>query len=199
MNKYQLGILFTAVAIILFSLVFVRQSYVYERQESERDITKLLEFSLTCATHRLSSEYGSANDYHIISTTFFNSLSAMGNKESILSGRITPSDYYPYVPIMICLEDRYYHIGSFNGTKYEWGEQQYYPGSKLLSESSRDEIINELEIIINTKLKQYHDMRNLPDTTYLISDYTSRTLGETKGAIRKLSYFSIWFLLFRCL
>jgi len=177
MNRHHLGILFSAIAILLLSSIYLRWLYITEQQQADRTTESSLNFAISSSIGKLNISYGSANDYYTLSDTFFNSIMLMQGKRDILEGRTAIEDYYPYVPVFLCLEERYYHIGSYNGTSYEWSEAQYYPNHALLSDLDTDLALTTIENKINEMLVNYHNDRGLPDTTYILPDYFMRNIS----------------------
>lgn len=179
MNRYHLCLLFTIVSVILLFSVKLSSDRILEQQAADRETETTLRFAIGCATNALSKEYGGANDCQKISSTFFKALSLFEDNRSILNGRISPEDFYPYVPALVYIEERYYHIGYFDGTKYIWdSEKPYTENYNMLSEISSDELLFLLEQEVNAKIALYHTNKALPDIDYTLPDYISRNPKE---------------------
>lgn len=175
MNRYHLCLLFTIVSVILLFCVKLSSDHILEQQTADRETETALRFAMSCTTNVLSKDYGGANDCQKISSSFFKALSLFKDNRSILNGRITPEDFYPYVPILLYIEDRYYHIGYFNGTEYVWdSEKSYTENHNTLPEISSDELLSLLEQEVNEKLALYHTSKGLPDVDCILPDYLSK-------------------------
>lgn len=182
MNRYHLGILFSAIALILFSGIFIRHEYVSRRQTADRQTEETLQFAISCAIGSLNSEYGGNSDYHSVSDNFFKALALMREGQSVLEGRIAPEDFYPYVPVLLCMEERYYHIGIYDGASYRWSEAKYYPDNHTKAETDEGLLLDMLERDIGSALTQYHSSRDILDTQYLLPDYIVRNLASSNTA-----------------
>lgn len=169
MNRYHLGLFFSAIALIFLSITLYRFKTIEAHQQADRNLDELLRFAMSSTTTTLRAEYDSLNDYDRITHLFFESLAAMKDKSSVLHGRIAAEDFYPYVPVILFMEKRYYSVGSFNGTDYFWEREIPYDKEyHYLSECEPNSLLIQIETVINEKTKIYHDRMNLPDITYTL-------------------------------
>lgn len=162
-------------AIVLFFTVSLRSGRIAEQHEADRATEDTLRFAASCATGALASDYGGADDPGKLSVMFFKSLAAMEEGRSLKNGRISPEDFYPYVPVMVYLQERSYYIGCYDGSDYYWDSGKFYTRDYgALSELAQDELLILLEQEINGKLSVYHDNRQLPDTEYILPGSAAR-------------------------
>lgn len=175
MNRYHAGFLFAATALILYSAAEMRSGRITGQQEADRRTVETLRFALSCATAVASADYGEADNPRTISDVLFKSLSVMEEGRSVGNGRISPEDFYPYVPVMVCLQERYYYLGYYDGSAYRFdGRKPYTADCRSLAELPQDTILLLLEQEINGKLSVSHKNRGLPDTDYVVPDAVAR-------------------------
>lgn len=174
MNRYHLGFLFSMAAIALFFTVSFRSERTAMQQKADRSTREALQFAASCASGILGSDYGDADDPGQISAVFFKSLAAFEDGRSLINGRISPEDYYPYVPVLVYLRERDYAVGFYDGSAYVWDSRPYQIGSPVLSELEPEELRILLEQEINLKLFEYHNNCHLPDEDYVLPDSAAR-------------------------
>lgn len=173
MNRYHFGFLFSMAALVLFFTVSLRSDRITMQQKADRDTRETLRFAVSCATNVLDSDYGDADDPGQISTVFFKSLAAMEDGRSLLNGRISPEDFYPYVPVLVYLQERDYYIGYYDGSSYVW-TKCCFDENETLSTIPQNELLVLLEQEINLRLSVYHDNCHLPDKEYVLPDSAAR-------------------------
>lgn len=179
MNRYHMAILFSAIALVLFTLISVRANALFTKREADNQLKDTLHFAMSSAINTLSHEYGGANDCNAMSSNFFKALSEMNSEEAIKLGRVLPEDFYPHVPVMIYLEERYYHVGYFDGKNFSWDQElSYTEDHKLLSQVSQEHVLLLIETQVSDKINAYRDSLNLPSVDYVLPDYMMRNMKE---------------------